>query len=676
MQDREIFDHGSEASPGVSSGDEAGVWHAAWTIGLVACAALLLVAVGGVSDQVWLALAFIAAPGLLGVLWRPKPEATLALLALWGVGAVLSVSMSGGLAGPLAVFCMAPVVAGLALGASWRVGLGLSLAAAAICVLLGLAHITPAPPAEPTRTLLTLITLIITAAAIGGALAISRRSAEAKSDALAQELTAFQTLMGDLPDLAIALDADGRTEAIFGQPIDGLDGERLHQGLAAAAEPADWSAIQASISDALAHGAAATTFAAEGSGQRIAASLQRTSLGGLTAILRAAPPALGPAMVSPEVTRRLTEAEAARREAELGRERAEANANARTRFLANMSHELRTPLNAIMGFSDMMRMKVFGELPPKYAEYADLIHESGAHLLDLVNDVLDMSKIDSHRYTLAREVFDVREALNAALRLIRLQADEAGVRLRAVLPPEPLLVDADKRALKQMALNLLSNAVKFTPRDGTVILTARADGGALEMIVADTGIGIADADLKRLGQPFEQAGDVAHRSQGTGLGLALVEAFSKLHGGEMVLESRLGEGTAATVRMPILVEAPRRAEIVANDLEPASAVSQPDMAAPPAGQPEPAEASIEASSEPESCAGSAEEATEAEAGAAEADHGSSTPVNGGAQNGSATDGGRNASYGLGPLDAQALAHRGLKRSVISIFRGSGAHPAS
>jgi cell cycle sensor histidine kinase DivJ len=370
--------------------------------------------------------------------------------------------------------------------------------------------------------------------------------------------------MGELPELAVAMDAQGRTEAVFGQALPGMLLDALHKGLAEVAAPADRGAVQAAISEAMDHGAATVQFILAGGGQAVVTSLQRTRVGGLTAILRPASAAPSDETIgrpdaslsAADVARRLSEADAARRHAEAERDRAEANAKARTRFVANMSHELRTPLNAIMGFSDMMRTKVFGELAPKYAEYADLIHESGGHLLDLINDVLDMSKIDADRYVLSREVFDIREPLNAALRLIRLQADDAGVKLRAILPSEPLVVDADRRALKQVVLNLLSNAVKFTPKDGTVILTVRAALDApsvLEIIVADTGVGIAKDDLQRLGRPFEQAGDMDQRGRGTGLGLALVAAFAKLHGGVLVLESRLGEGTAATVRLPALL---------------------------------------------------------------------------------------------------------------------------
>jgi cell cycle sensor histidine kinase DivJ len=249
-----------------------------------------------------------------------------------------------------------------------------------------------------------------------------------------------------------------------------------------------------------------------------------------------------------ELRRRLEEAERAREEA------VSANA-AKSRFLANMSHELRTPLNAIMGFADIMRNRLFGPLPDRYAEYSQLIHESGQHLLDLINDVLDMAKIEADRYRLAKEVFDAREALTAVLRLMRPQAEEAGVDLRAVLPDEPLTVDADKRALKQIALNLMSNALKFTPTGGSITVTLEAVEEALELTVADTGVGVAPEDLERLGRPFEQAGGPESRAQGTGLGLSLVRAFAGLHGGEMSIESVLGEGTAVTVRMPVLASA-------------------------------------------------------------------------------------------------------------------------
>jgi len=229
-----------------------------------------------------------------------------------------------------------------------------------------------------------------------------------------------------------------------------------------------------------------------------------------------------------------------------------------------MSHELRTPLNAIMGFSDIMRTRLFGDLPPRYSDYPELIHESGRHLLDLINDVLDMSKIEADRYELAREEFDAREPVSAALRILQIQAHESSVQLRGVLPSAELDVNADRRAIKQIVLNLVANALKFTPALGSVTVTLHAADNAMELVVADTGVGIAPEDLIRLGRPFEQAGDAISRTGGTGLGLSLVKAFAKLHGGDMTIESRLGEGTAVTVRLPVLI-APVQATTLASE---------------------------------------------------------------------------------------------------------------
>ncbi len=274
-----------------------------------------------------------------------------------------------------------------------------------------------------------------------------------------------------------------------------------------------------------------------------------------------APPAALPASAETEgriaaLTAQVAALEASRAEAEARGVKAEETLQARSRFLANMSHELRTPLNAIMGFSEIMRARMFGELTPKYGEYAELIHESGRHLMDLISDVLDMSKIEAERFQLDREMFDAREAVSAALRLMRVQAEEVGVNLRGVMPGQPIPVDADRRALKQITLNLVSNALKFTPRTGHVTVTTHAVGGLLEITVADTGIGIDPSDLKRLGRPFEQAGASGDRARGTGLGLSLVKAFAQLHGGDMSIESQLGEGTAVLVRLPVLAPTP------------------------------------------------------------------------------------------------------------------------
>ncbi len=396
--------------------------------------------------------------------------------------------------------------------------------------------------------------------------AVAPAPAPAEPSDAAHELARFETLMGDLPELALLLDDHDRAEVVFGRPIPGLTSQALHEGLAALVDPLDREALRAHLAEARggAHVQGVVRLAPGAGPDRLRYSARATSAGGLALILQepaaeAAPvstPVSAPVPVplpaaAPEPDPELAAVRAALAAAREEREAALAESASKSRFLANMSHELRTPLNAILGFSDIMRTRLFGPLSDRYAEYAELIHESGRHLTDLINDILDMSKIDADRYVLQREVFDAREPLEAAIKLMGLQAQDKGVDLRADLGAAPLVVDADRRALKQIAINLLSNALKFTPGGGRVDASLHAASGALELVVADTGVGIAPEDLARLGRPFEQT-DAGRRMEGTGLGLALVKALAGLHGGDLALESRQGEGTAATVRLPVL----------------------------------------------------------------------------------------------------------------------------
>ena len=252
------------------------------------------------------------------------------------------------------------------------------------------------------------------------------------------------------------------------------------------------------------------------------------------------------------VTRDITERKAHERALIEARDLAESASRAKSHFLANMSHELRTPLNAILGFSEVMTHQMFGLLgSPRYLEYARLIHESGGHLLELINGILDMSKIEAGKFELSEEMFQFEEVAGPALRFVRLQADRKGVVLKTVIAPDCKTMFADKRAVKQMLVNLLTNGVKFTPRGGEVRLSAARDGDGIEIAVRDTGIGIAAEDLKRLGRPFEQVdGTHVKAQEGTGLGLALVKALTALHGGSAVIESKLGEGTTVRLRLP------------------------------------------------------------------------------------------------------------------------------
>ena len=226
---------------------------------------------------------------------------------------------------------------------------------------------------------------------------------------------------------------------------------------------------------------------------------------------------------------------------------------AKTSFLANMSHELRTPLNAIIGFSEIMVAQLMGPLgSDRYAEYAADIHQSGKLLLALINDILDMAKIEAGRLELSEEVVRLDAVTADVVRMLRHRAAEGGVELSYDLPPGNCLVRADERMLRQILLNLLSNAVKFTPAGGRVTVALAHDtAGGLQVRISDTGIGIAPEDIDRVMQPFVQLENhLQRRYEGTGLGLSLVKAMVELHGGSFRLLSEAGFGTTAVVTLP------------------------------------------------------------------------------------------------------------------------------
>ncbi|MBP8062644.1 MAG: PAS domain-containing protein [Brevundimonas sp.] len=241
------------------------------------------------------------------------------------------------------------------------------------------------------------------------------------------------------------------------------------------------------------------------------------------------------------------------RKYEVAMTRAEAANQAKSEFLANMSHELRTPLNAINGFSEIMAGEMFGPLgDPKYKGYAADILKSGQHLLSLINDVLDMAKIEAGKLTLHYETVSLKEVVDDAARLMRGKIEEAGLNLLVDAPELPE-IEADYRGLKQVVLNLISNAVKFTPEGGHIVVAlSREDDDRLRVAVTDTGIGIAAEDLKRLARPFEQVeGQHSKTTQGTGLGLALTKSLIELHGGMLTIESEPGRGTTVGFDIPI-----------------------------------------------------------------------------------------------------------------------------
>jgi two-component system cell cycle sensor histidine kinase PleC len=239
---------------------------------------------------------------------------------------------------------------------------------------------------------------------------------------------------------------------------------------------------------------------------------------------------------------------------EMEKIRAEDANRAKSEFLANMSHELRTPLNAINGFSEMMAAEMYGTLgDPRYKEYAGDILSSGQHLLALINDILDMAKIEAGKLNLRFELVDLEEVAEDAVRLMRNRSEASGLTVSLELDPGLPSVNADYRALKQILLNLISNAVKFTPRGGRIAVKAELQPDErIRVSVTDTGIGIAKEDLARLARPFEQVeSQHSKTTQGTGLGLALTKSLVELHQGRFELSSEPGAGTTAAFILPI-----------------------------------------------------------------------------------------------------------------------------
>lgn len=514
-------------------------WHGAWAA-LVFFGGVVLALMGRIDAAATdLALLIAALPGVAGVfllkgddLWRRTT-----LLAAWAICGTLASLLTGGAGGPLAVWILTPIAVAAGMG---RTGL---IAKAGLYSLAGLVIATVAPfvrlaaPIPVFAPLLAIFALATTAAGLAGGLVLARRRTQEALWRSSQQTVWQDDLLTGQPNLILLMNTAGQVSYFHGAAPRGVKLDDLADvGLIAAASGQDWPSIQTALQNAVQTGEAQIGFAPKAApGAWLELDLKSRGDGRLVGVLRDA-----------------TGGRAQLETAEAARAEAESLAAGRANFLASMSHELRTPLNAIMGFSDIMRNRMFGDLPGKYQEYAELIHDSGSHLLDLINDVLDMSKIEARRYELHREILDPREPVSAALRILRLQADDAGIALRAALPSTALEADVDRRAVKQIVLNLVSNALKFTPQGGTVTVTLAGQGDILDLTVTDTGAGIAADDLARLGRPYEQAGDSDKRAMGTGLGLSLVRAFAELHGGELIIESTLGHGAAFTVRLPVL----------------------------------------------------------------------------------------------------------------------------
>ena len=216
-----------------------------------------------------------------------------------------------------------------------------------------------------------------------------------------------------------------------------------------------------------------------------------------------------------------------------------------------MSHELRTPLNAIIGFSEVLAEKMFGDVNDKQAEYLQDILESGRHLLSLINDILDLSKIEAGRMELEPAAFDLPSAIENALILVRERASRRGIRLGSTMDTRLGMIGGDERKVKQVLLNILSNALKFTPEGGRIDIDARLHADRAEVSVTDTGVGIAPGDQEAVFEEFRQVGTADKKVEGTGLGLALSRKFIELHGGRIWVQSELNRGSTFTFTLPV-----------------------------------------------------------------------------------------------------------------------------
>jgi two-component system, cell cycle sensor histidine kinase DivJ len=521
--------------------------------GIGACLSLGFAMLVGKPDFAeWVAIAGLLAPGLFALLsLAPISLSLLETFALANFAALVGymAALTGGMLSPLVIwFALLPAEAALSgeRASVWRATAATSIAilfVAAVQALHGL------PPSRVVVPLWELYTFSALAAVLQAAIiAVAAQDRQRTADLAAAEGAAMYRFLADnAMDLITRHSADGRIR--FASPAAfsmlGRTPESI-MGLTPAAlvHPDDLKTMQTALVEASYFARSAT---AEVRLKRADGSYLWTEMR-----CRPASPAKGEAADIVSVTRDISERKTQELALIEARDQAEEANRAKSRFLANMSHELRTPLNAIIGFSEVMTHEMFGPVgSPRYLEYARLINESGGHLLDLINGILDMSKIEAGKFDLSEELFDLDEVMTQAVRFVKLQSDRKGVVLKASVAPETMSIFADKRAVKQILVNLISNGVKFTPRGGEVrVVAARAAEGVV-LAVSDTGVGIGPNDLKRLGRPFEQVeGEHVRSQEGTGLGLALVKALSALHGGEVTIGSTLGEGTTVAVVLP------------------------------------------------------------------------------------------------------------------------------
>ncbi|MEH2588630.1 ATP-binding protein [Bradyrhizobium sp. AZCC 1721] len=506
------------------------------------------------------AFAWLIAPILLS--WflsrtgRYESAHILSALALAGLVMMVAVT-TGGIESFAAVWLIVvPLEA--ALSASRRVVVFASaLALSCVALLIALGHFHLLPMAEPNAALHGVLmgAGVASATLYAAGLAVSAESlARTSVSLLYLEEDRYRLLARNMSDVISRHNRSGAVEFISpaAEAMLGTPGARLTgHGLFDRVHVADRPAYLTALSDA-----------ARGSEQRsVEFRLRRDAVRGQNASadfiwveMRCRPLE----QVSPEadvvaVMRDVTDRKIQEQALEMARTAAEQADASKTRFLATMSHELRTPLNAIIGFSEMIVHEEAMMLDAaRRREYAQLINDSGQHLLSVVNGILDMSKMETGNFEISPEPFAPRAALLHCCNLLALKARDNGVDLITRAAEDLPVMNGDPRAFKQIALNLITNAIKFTERGGSVTVSAAVEGSRLMLSVTDTGVGIPAEDLARIGDPFFQAGKTYQRKhEGTGLGLSIVKGLVGLHNGEMNVQSRVGEGTTVAVTLPL-----------------------------------------------------------------------------------------------------------------------------
>ncbi len=482
---------------------------------------------------------------------------------------ILVVAMNTGGIESFATIWLVVVPLEAALSASRRLvafASALALSCAALLIAAGYLDMLPPPEISPTLHVILMGFGVASAALYAAGLAFGAESLARTSVALLNvEEDRYRLLARNMSDVISRHRRNGAVqfispaaETLLGVPVTRL----LDHGLFDRVHVGDRPAYLTALSDAACGGEAGSVEF------RLRRDLSRGGERGQVDFIwvemrcRPLEQAL-PAATSCEaevvaVMRDVTDRKIQEQALDLARSAAEQADAAKTRFLATMSHELRTPLNAIIGFSEMIVQEDALMLDAaRRKEYAQLINDSGQHLLSVVNSILDMSKMESGNFEISPEMFAPRAALVGCCNLLALKARENGIDLVTRAPHDLPDITGDPRAFKQIMLNLVANAIKFTERNGKVTVSADVEGPRLVLRVSDTGVGIAAEDLKLIGAPFFQAGKTyQRRHEGTGLGLSIVKSLVGLHSGEMTVQSKIDEGTTVTVALPLVFTAP------------------------------------------------------------------------------------------------------------------------